>query len=200
MKFLRKTTQNCQRCPLSPPPCHTSQQTAPKKPVENSDLARAGTGCHVHISEAVGILEMQCWRQVAAAARGIMPSEMRLRGSRSRGGLKGTRGAFKGRAHRNWGSRNSGAWRAPELNGEAPCRCSEQPWATEHSALLHPAALEGWKNQHVGHWLYLLQCSGFWKGCRQLLALVVEFSWLIVSAFFGNLSAPLHVFERLEPT
>jgi hypothetical protein len=64
-----------------------------------------------------GISEMTRWLQVAAAAGGARVFEMRLRSSRSRGGLKGARGAFKGRAHRNWGSRNSGAWRAPELDG-----------------------------------------------------------------------------------
>ena len=99
---------------------------------------RTGTGWLVRISEAVGISEMPCRRQVAAAAGGIAPSEMRKPGSRSRGGLKGTWGAFKGCTHRNWGSRNSGAWRAPELNDilaptalvtappKRPCRASRR--------------------------------------------------------------------------
>ena len=79
---------------------------------------RTGTGWLVRISEAVGISEMPCWRQVAAGARGSMPWEMDLRGSRARGLLKGTSGVLKGAALRNWGSRDSGAWRAPELDGE----------------------------------------------------------------------------------
>ena len=56
---------------------------------------RTGTGWLVRISEAVGSSEMPCWRQVAAAAGGITPSEMRLRGSRSWGGLKRARWHLK---------------------------------------------------------------------------------------------------------
>ena len=77
-----------------------------------SELARAGLSAIPKLSELLKCLAGGRWR---LRLEGITPSEMRLRGSRSRGGLKGTWGAFKGPEHRNWGSRNSGTWRAPEL-------------------------------------------------------------------------------------
>ena len=39
VKLLPKTTQNCQRCPLSPPPCRTHLTCAPPPPILSSPAA-----------------------------------------------------------------------------------------------------------------------------------------------------------------
>ena len=77
-----------------------------------SELARAGLFAFPNLLE----FRKLPWRRQRLSWQVIGPSEMRWSGSRTRGGLKGLRGLFKGPALRNWGPRNLGSQGGSELD------------------------------------------------------------------------------------